>query len=85
MGRPHFKVPLNLPHAATVASRLIYHVNRFEKKVASRQASLDAAEAVSERLSEFRGGENPDPAAAKAVVAEVAELARKMIDTFEHL
>ncbi|HYF51932.1 MAG TPA: hypothetical protein VEJ63_21165, partial [Planctomycetota bacterium] len=81
---PFFNVPLNLPHAATIASRLIYHLQRREQAGKNVAAALTFARELADELIPYRmSGENPAEDEAKVVVAKVAELARKMVDEVE--
>lgn len=82
---PHFRIPLNLAHAATVAKRLIYHLERLQKLRQIRlDQALDLAVKVAEQLSPFQfSNEHHESDQARAVVAETARLAREMVDEIE--
>jgi hypothetical protein len=83
-GLPHFNVPLNLPHAATVATRLLYHLNRLQPSPGSATACVNIASELSDLLRPYKMlDENPPPEEARAVAAEAAVLARKLVDAIE--
>jgi hypothetical protein len=82
---PHFQVPLNLPHAATISSRIIYHLQRRPESAEKLSAAAQLASAISDDLLPYKiSGENPPEAEAKSVIAAVAEKARKMVDVIEN-
>jgi hypothetical protein len=70
-----FRVPLNLPHAATVAVRIRVH----------RQGAADeSTRQLVHLLDPYREQEdNPAPEEAKRVAGEAAALARKVVDEIE--
>jgi len=85
MGKGFFDIPLNLPHAGTVASRLVYHVQRLEqvqkKKIPD---ATHAAEALEKLLDDCRfAGENPEESEAQRLSAAAAELARQFVDAVD--
>jgi hypothetical protein len=83
MSMPHFNIPLNLPHAATVATRLLYHLNRVQQP-GKAEAAVALACDLSACLRPYKmQDENPPEAEAKAVASEAAELARKLVDEIE--
>jgi hypothetical protein len=89
MTTPHFKIPLNLPHAGTVARRILDLLDRTRVKENVEQLELLLAIAgrTAQILEPYRqDGENPaDEAEAKAKVQEVARLARGMVNYVERL
>lgn len=81
---PHFNVPLNLPHAATISSRIIYHLQRRRDMGKNVDEALVFANDLADELIPYRmSGENPGEEEAKQVIARVAELGRKMVDAIE--
>ncbi len=79
---PHFRVPLNLPHACTLASRIIYHLSPR----VSDPAVIETAEKMFALLAPFRqSGENPPGEEGKRVAAEAAALARSLVDDIDRL
>jgi hypothetical protein len=70
-----FKLPLNLPHAATIAARIRYH----------RQGAADeATRLLVHLLDPYREREdNPAPEEAQRIAAEAAVLARRIVDEIE--
>jgi hypothetical protein len=80
MSEPFFRIPLNLPHAATVALRLVHHLQR---KPGSGRAA-DAAREIVVILMPFRAqGENPAPVEAASVADDVASRTRDLVATIE--
>jgi len=81
---PHFNVPLNLPHAATISSRIIYHLQRLQDSGRNVGEALARADQLADVLIPYRmSGENPPEAEAQTAVATVAELGRRMVDEIE--
>ena len=77
----HFNVPLNLPHAATVATRLLYHINRVQPDAAKAKAAADLARDLSDRLRPYKmQDENPPEAEGRKVAQEAAIIARQLVD-----
>ncbi|HEX7900872.1 MAG TPA: hypothetical protein VF950_24150 [Planctomycetota bacterium] len=72
---PFFRVPLNLPHAATISARIRYH----------RQGAADeSTRKLVHLLDPYREREdNPPPEEAKRVADEAAALARQIVDEIE--
>jgi hypothetical protein len=78
----HFDIPLDLPHAGTVALRIYRHLSRHAEAV----PALDRARALCELFEPFRGtGTNPPQDEAEAVVAAGAQIARELVDQIEAL
>lgn len=85
MGKGFFDIPMNLPHAGTVASRLVYHVQRVEQVQKKKfPDALKAAEALESLLDDCRfAGENPEDSEAQRLAEAAAELARKFVDAVD--
>jgi hypothetical protein len=78
----HFQIPLNLPHAGTIAYRIAYHLKRMD---APEEIFVFAAELV-RILDPYRDqDDNPPPEEAKFAVGESARVARKIVDEVERL
>jgi len=83
-----YKVPVNLPHAATI-------VRRIEHRLAGSVASLDDDERADElwrlvqmlsnQLGRYEGGQDPGESEASAVVGEAASTGRLLVDEIEQL
>jgi hypothetical protein len=74
---PHFRIPLNLPHAAQVAVRVRYHLH-----------GMCVAEELTARLVDVldpyrHEDSNPPAEVASKVVDEAASLARSIVDEIE--
>ena len=82
MSMPHFNISLNLPHAATVATRLLYHLNRVQQdKPGVAKAAIEIACDLSGVLRPYKmQDDNPPDPEASAVSAEAAQIARKLVD-----
>jgi hypothetical protein len=85
----HFEVPLNLPHAGTIATRIAYHLDRMyqvkgnvspEVRVALSQKATELAEMLDDCR---RDEENPPEVQAKFLVQKSAKLAREIVDGIE--
>lgn len=76
MGSPaFFKLPLNLPHAGTLAIRLDYHL---------RGVRFPAVDQLIMLLAPFReSGENPTPEEGRKVAEEAARLGRELVGEIE--
>jgi hypothetical protein len=78
---PHFKIPLNLPHAGRIAERILHLLDREglpgpeTEKTAHRLAALLEPYLQSE--------ENPRPDVANRVRDEAAKLGRQLVDQIE--
>ena len=78
---PHFKIPLNLPHAGRIAGRILVLLDREglpgpeAEKTAQRLAALLEPYLHSE--------ENPRPDLANRVREEAAALGRKLVEEIE--
>ena len=85
MATPHFRVPLNLKHAATISRRIEYHLQRLK---GIREKSPDKAILLATLLAEHLRpygycDENPPEAEAKPVVEEAARQARELVAEIE--
>lgn len=78
---PHFRIPLNLPHAYTIASRIVYHLGGSQ---ASDRANELALRLQTLLLPYYQSGENPAPPEAERVVLEGADLARAIVVEIEN-
>jgi len=91
MSAPYFRVPLNLPHAATVSRRIGYHLERVfsahpEIHQGRRMEIMMLAQELQDLLEPFRMEEdNPLPEIAQPAVARAAERARRIVDMIEEL
>lgn len=79
---PHFRIPLNLPHAGTLATRILYHLS----PKTSDPDALGTAEKMAALLAPYRqSGENPPAEEAQRVREEAAALGRSLVETIERL
>ena len=82
---PHFRVPLNLPHAGTVAARIQYLLGR--RLAAADPACrrlLDTTRELVELLEPYRAAaENPARPEAERVADLAAALGRELVDEIE--
>jgi hypothetical protein len=87
MGMPHFDIPLNLQHAATIARRLTYHLERLQElKNVRLDKALSSAESINEKLFPFHIAEqNPAPEQLATLISEVSKSAREMVDEVERM
>jgi hypothetical protein len=73
----HFDIPLNLPHAATIAGRLVHFLNDADGVSAE---TVQVAVEIAGKLLLYRYAEdNPPKEEADGVVAEVLPLARDLV------
>jgi hypothetical protein len=78
---PHFDLPLNLPHAAVVADRII---KRLGVKETVRKNLREAAAELAALLMICREDEdNPPPEEAEPLRQEALSLARGLVDRIE--
>lgn len=82
---PHFRIPLNLPHAGRVARRIVLLI---PTQVRGPGADADAVRQLSKELEDllapyFDTGENPDGASANRVRDRAAALGRTLVDAIE--
>jgi hypothetical protein len=77
---PHFRIPLNIPHAARVALRVEYWVRRGVQD----PAGWEAVRELIGVLGPYKEAEdNPPAEEAQKVVDEAARLARLVVDDIE--
>ncbi len=78
---PHFKIPLNLPHAGRVAERILHLLDR---EGVPGPETTRIAEKLSALLQPyFASDENPRPDVAGKVSKEAADLGRQLVDQIE--
>ncbi|MCW8131929.1 MAG: hypothetical protein KIS92_16405 [Planctomycetota bacterium] len=86
-----YRVPLNIPHAATIARRIGYHLERVfsvhpETHAGGRVELLLLAQELEDYLEPYHMEEdNPLPDEAQQVVEESAKRARAIVDRIEAL
>jgi len=82
-GLPYFRIPLNLPHAGTIAYRMEYHL----RDASPDEALLGPVRKLIELLDPYRrAGENPsDVEETRRLVEEAARLGRAVVDAVERL
>lgn len=87
MAIPHFRVPLNLKHAATISKRIVYHVQRLNPKSGQKlDKALLLATVLMDSLRPYVfADDNPPPAEAKPVIAQAAAQAREFVAEIERL
>lgn len=73
-----FKVPLNLPHAATVAQRIVQRIDQRASESDASDARLVASE-LADFLSQYRVLGDPNPAEAMIVQADALDQARNLV------
>lgn len=85
MGKGYFDIPMNLPHAGTIASRLVYHIERLEQSQKKEfPEALQTAEALEELLANYRfAGENPPEDEGNHIASAAMDLARRFVDAVE--
>lgn len=77
---PAFNLPLNLPHAATISIRILYHL----RNVCADPDVLGRVTKLVVLLEPFRDQEdNGDAAAAEKIRQEAASLGRDIVDDIE--
>jgi hypothetical protein len=82
---PHFDIPLDLPHAGRLASRIVRLLERHcEEHGLDAPEVLDLAETLDVKLSRYvELDDNPPPAEAGEARAEAAELGRRLVAALE--
>ena len=82
MSVPHFRIPLNLPHAATIAARIHFHLSEGP----DAPKALELAGRLVALLAPYRmEDENPATDVADRVVTEGAAFARSIVTEIEQL
>lgn len=82
---PHFDIPLDLPHAGRIATRIVRLLERHcDEHGIDAPELLDLAETLDAKLSRYVELEdNPPPAEAREARAEAAELGRRLVAALE--
>lgn len=82
---PHFDIPLDLPHAGRVASRIVRLLERHcEDHGIDAGELLDVAERLDVMLSKYvQEGENPYPGEAQSARESAADLGRRLVTALE--
>ena len=82
---PYFDIPLDLPHAGRVASRIVRLLERHcEEHGLDAEELLDIAEKLDVLLSKYvQEGENPYPGEAQAARESAAALGRRLVLALE--
>jgi len=78
---PHFKIPLNLPHAGRVAERILTLLDREGLPGPEAERTAHRLAALLEPY--LSSGENPRPDLAMRARDEAAGLARQLVDHIE--
>jgi hypothetical protein len=80
----HFDIPLDLPHAARMADRILTLLERHVEENGLRaDALVEAAEGLSNFLFRY-SDEEENPPGAEVIRDEAAALARTLVDEIEH-
>lgn len=81
----HFRVPLNLPHAGTVAARIQYLLaRRVDAADSTRRRLLETARELAELLEPYRAaGDNPARPEAERVAELAAAIGRDLVGAIE--
>jgi predicted transcriptional regulator len=81
----HYDIPLDLPHAGRLASRIVRLLERHcDEHGIDAPEVLDVSERLDAMLSKYvQEDENPREAEAKAAVTSAAELARQLVRALE--
>lgn len=83
---PHFRLPLNLPHAGTIANRIVDYLERRHGMNEDAEMLIAVAKNMAQRLDPYRhDGENPPAEEAEQVKKEVTRTARGMVGMIEKL
>lgn len=81
MGDPFFKIPLNLPHAATIAVRILYHLRQSPQPA---PAAVETASELVVLLDAYREREDNGPESDRPhVIEETLRLGRAVVDEIE--
>lgn len=81
----HYDIPLDLPHAGRVASRIVRLLERHcEENGIDAPELLDVAERLDVLLSKYvQEGENPNASESRTATESAAELGRQLVDALE--
>lgn len=79
----HFKIPMNVPHAATVAWRIETLLVKYVDRKPEHAALFELAAKLATVLEPYRGAEDPPREEAVRVAAEAAQVARALVDEIE--
>ena len=84
---PHFHVPLNLKHAATISKRIVFHVQRLKSiRAQNLDKALLLASVLNDELRPYGfSDDNPPPDEAKHVIDSAAKQARELVAEIERL
>jgi hypothetical protein len=81
MGDPFFKIPLNLPHAATIAVRILYHLRQ---SLTPAPAAVERASELVVLLDAYRERDDNGPESDRPhVIEETLRLGRLIVDEIE--
>ena len=82
---PHFKIPLNLPHAGKVSNRISTLLSRkVDPCKPEHRGLIHTCNRLHGLLMPFyAAGENPRPTDAKRVAGEAAALGRRLVEEIE--
>lgn len=83
----HFDIPLDLPHAATVAWRIHTQLSHLEESaLPEERAVMKLVKDLRTLLDPFREeGENPPDDEAPPIVEQAASMGRELVDHIERL
>ena len=82
----HFEIPLDLPHAGTIALRIVHQLLKIEKPGPGHDLALAKAKEIVLLLAPARAeGQNPPEPEASEVAAEAATLGRALVPLLERL
>lgn len=80
MGTPFFRIPLNLPHAATISVRILYHLRQGRPA----PAAIERAGELVAVLDGYRERDDNGPAEDQPhVIEEAARLGHAIVDEIE--
>jgi hypothetical protein len=82
---PAFDIPVNLPHAATLARRLRTRLAAKLEGLSDIEALRDLADELLDALVEYEGGQDPAEPEELEAVERAAEVARRLVDEIERL
>lgn len=76
---PHFRIPINIPHASTLSGRIEYHFFRIHPG----GDYPDCLVSLLEVLLPYRGADDPPEKKGKAVAEKAAEHGREVVNEIE--